>query len=158
MELNTQEFEVLATMINDRRIETLEREIESQGQLIETLKRENEKLHEHMDLMQREYENLRFENHWMKQYILLSVERVKSFFSHMRNIELLSAVKTFVLSVLPENASAEQIAYASKMMEVPMDEPEQPRVVNNFNAPVGQQVSHVNQVNVNNEWERRFKE
>ena len=77
MELNTQEFEVLATMINDRRIETLEREIESQGQLIETLKRENEKRHEHMDLMQREYENLRFENHWMKQYILLSVERVK---------------------------------------------------------------------------------
>ena len=158
MELNTQEFEVLATMINDRRIETLEREIESQGQLIETLKRENAKLHEHMDLMQREYENLRFENHWMKQYILLSVERVKSFFSHMRNIELLSAVKTFVLSVLPENASSEQIAYASKMMEVPMDEPELPQVVNNFNAPVGQQVSHVNQVNVNSEWERRFKE
>ena len=130
MELNTQEFEVLATMMSDRQIKTLEQEIESQGQEIASLRRENEQMREQMGQMQRDYENLRFENHWMKQYILLSVERVKSFFSHMRNIELLSAVKTFVLNVLPENASSEQIAYASKMMEVPMEEPQEPRVVN----------------------------
>lgn len=125
MELNTTEFEVLATMISNRRIETLEKELEAS-------RAEIARLHEKMDLMQTEYENVRFENHWMKQYILLSVERVRWFFSHMRNMELLSAVKSFVLGVLPENASSEQIAYASKMMELPLDTPEEAKVVNNY--------------------------
>ena len=75
-----------------------------------------------MEMMEADYENMRFENHWMKQYILLSVERVKTFFARIRNVEVLSAVKSFVLGVLPENASAEQIAYASQMMQLPMDE------------------------------------
>ena len=39
MELNTMEFEALATMINDRRIETLEKELEAS-------KAENTKLQE----------------------------------------------------------------------------------------------------------------
>ena len=39
MELNTMEFEALATMINDRRIETLEKELEAS-------KAENMKLQE----------------------------------------------------------------------------------------------------------------
>ena len=40
MELNTMEFEALATMINDRRIETLEKELEAS-------KAENARLQEH---------------------------------------------------------------------------------------------------------------
>ena len=30
-----------------------------------------------------DFENLRFENHWMKQYILISVDRVRYFFQHI---------------------------------------------------------------------------
>ena len=87
-----------------------------------------EQKQKHIDMLSADYENMRFENHWMKQYILLSVERVKSFFTHIRNVEVLSAVKSFVLNVLPENASAEQVAYASQMMQLPMDE-EEPRIL-----------------------------
>ena len=72
--------------------------------------------------MEKAYENMRYENLWMKQYILLSVDKVRSFFSHIRNLEMLSAVKTFVLGVLPESATAEQLAFASKAMELPMEE------------------------------------
>ena len=78
--------------------------------------------------MERSYENMRYENLWMKQYILLSVDKVQHFFSHIRNIEILSAVKTFVLGVLPESATAEQMAYASKAMELPMEAAE-PQIV-----------------------------
>ena len=123
MELNTQEFGVLAEMINAPQIESLEKELEK-------CKLENARLRERNLELESANENMRFENHWLKQYILLSVDRVRWFFSGIHNLELLSAIKAFVLGVLPENASAEQIAYASKMMELPMDEPEQPHVVN----------------------------
>ena len=41
---------------------------------------ENTSLRERIGLLTTDYENMRFENHWMKQYILLSVERVRDFF------------------------------------------------------------------------------
>ena len=89
---------------------------------------ENSSLREELSLMRTDFENLRFENHWMKQYILLSVERVKDFFSHIRDFNLLSAIKSFVLDMMPRNASAEQIAYARKVMELQMPE-DSPQIV-----------------------------
>lgn len=87
---------------------------------------ENLSLRDELSLMKTDFENLRFENHWMKQYILLSVERVRDFFSHIRDFNLLSAIKSFVLDMMPQNASAEQIAYARKVMElqIPEDSPQ----------------------------------
>ena len=87
---------------------------------------ENLSLKDELSPMKTDFENLRFENHWMKQYILLSVERVRDFFSHIRDFNLLSAIKSFVLDMMPQNASAEQIAYARKVMElqIPEDSPQ----------------------------------
>ena len=90
---------------------------------------ENSSLREQNDLLRTDYENLRFENHWMKQYILLSVERVQHFFSHIRDFTLLSAIKSFVLDMLPPNATPEQIAYTREVMQQQMPE-ETPHVVN----------------------------
>ncbi len=89
---------------------------------------ENAALRQRADALQTAYENVRFENHWMKQYILLSVDRVQMFFAHIRNIEVLSAIKSFVLNVLPEDASAEQIAYTARVMDLPMRD-EEARIV-----------------------------
>jgi len=88
----------------------------------EALWQENQKLRKQVHMMRADYENLRYENLWMKQFILISVDRVRSFFSHIRNIELLAAIKAFVLEVLPENATPEQIAFATKTMELPKDD------------------------------------
>ena len=84
------------------------------------------------------YENIRFENHWMKQYILLSADKVQDFFSHIRNIELLSAVKSFVMAVLPDTATAEQIAHANKTMSLPTYEEPQTITMHNphFEGPM----------------------
>ena len=96
---------------------------------------ENSSLREQNDLLRTDYENLRFENHWMKQYILLSVERVQHFFSHIRDFTLLSAIKSFVLDMLPPNATPEQRAFTQDVMrlQMPEDLPQIINVAGNYN-------------------------
>ena len=112
-----------------------QREIEKFMVERDALWKENQELRNQIDLMRNDYENLRYENLWMKQFILISVDRVRHFFQHIRNIEVLSAIKSFVLEVLPENATPEQIAFATKTMELPMqdDKPIMLRVEGNYN-------------------------
>ena len=131
MNISVEDFNALSAEQSRRevRIATLEMELQAQAAKNKEMMAENLMLREQVDLLRSDYENVRFENHWMRQYILLSVDRVRIFFSRMRNIEVLSAVKSFVLNVLPENASAEQIAYANRVMQLPMKE-EPPSVVN----------------------------
>ena len=142
MEISLQDFNALSAEQSQREVRIAKLEMELQtiqdkhAQEIAALHKErdelwseNNRLREQVVMLETDFENVRFENHWMRQYILLSVDRVRIFFSRMRNIEVLSAVKSFVLNVLPENASAEQIAYANRVMQLPMKE-EPPRVVN----------------------------
>lgn len=124
MNLNTIEFEHLSGMLTDAKLQPM-------MDRIKQLEQENDSLKKKIDAMEMAYESIRFENLWMKQYILLSVEKVQEFFSHIRNIELLSAVKSFVMGVLPETATAEQIAYANKTMSLPTHE--EPRTITMHN-------------------------
>ena len=89
---------------------------------------ENQELKDELSLVRTDFENLRFENHWMKQYILLSVERVRDFFSHIRDFNLLSAIKSFVLDMLPPNATPEQRAFTQDIMRLQMPE-DSPQIV-----------------------------
>lgn len=112
-----------------------ERELNNLMTEVEFLRNEAAELRKKLDLMTADFENLRYENLWMKQFILISVDRVRHFFQHIRNIEVLSAIKSFVLEVLPENATPEQIAFATKTMELPMqdDKPIMLRVEGDYN-------------------------
>ena len=124
MNINTNEFEHLSAMLTDAKLQPpMER--------MKELEQENDSLKQKIGEIEMAYENIRFENHWMKQYILLSVDKVREFFAHIRNIELLAAVKSFVMGVLPESASAEQIAYANKMMSLPTHEEPQSITMHN---------------------------
>lgn len=89
---------------------------------------ENLALKDELSLMRTDFENLRFENHWMKQYILLSVERVRDFFSHISDFTLLAAIRSFVLDMLPPNATPEQRAFTQDVMRLQMPE-ESPQIV-----------------------------
>ena len=142
MEISIEDFTKLSAEQSRREVQIAKLEMELHAQKVkyegiitamaeerETLLTDNIYLKEKLSQMEASYENVRFENRWMRQYILLSVERVKRFFTRMRSIEMLSAVKTFVMDVMPENASPEQIAFASQMMQLPMTE-ETPMVVN----------------------------
>ena len=117
--------------------ERLEHQREKEALVVErdAMWKENQELKKQIDMMQVDFDNLRYENLWMKQFILISVDRVRHFFQHIRNIEVLSAIKSFVLEVLPENATPEQIAFATKTMELPMqdDKPIMLRVEGDYN-------------------------
>ena len=114
----------IAQLEMEKTAERLEHQREKEALMAErdALWKENQELKKQIDMMQVDFDNLRYENLWMKQFILISVDRVRSFFAHIRNIELLSAIKSFVLEVLPENATPEQIAFATKTMELPKDD------------------------------------
>lgn len=95
---------------------------------------ENSRLKHRLELLETDFENVRFENHWMRQYILLSMEKVRALFSHMHDIKMLSAVKAFILDMMPSDATPEQVALASNAMMLPMDEPTVPVTHNHYEA------------------------
>lgn len=141
MEISFEDFNALSAEQSRRdvRIATLEMELkiqdESHAQELvqlqherDALWEENQHLKQRLDLLETDFENVRFENHWMKQFILLSVERVRIVFSRIRDIKLLSAVKSFVLDMLPVDASPEQIAFASEVMSLPYSEKPEPTI------------------------------
>ena len=134
MEISIEDFNALSAEQSRRdvKIARLEMELrqreEQYAKEVELLRGENMRLSEQLALLRANFENMRFENHWMKQYILLSVERVQDFCSHIRDFALLSAIKTFVLDMLPANATAEQIAYTRSVMQT-SPTAEEPRVV-----------------------------
>ena len=126
MNISLEDFNALSAEQSRRevRIATLEMELQAQAaryeEMTADLLREREalcdelaKLRAQNELLRTDYENIRFENHWMKQYILLSVEKVQHFFSHIRDFTLLSAIKSFVLDMLPPNATPEMMTSAS---------------------------------------------
>ena len=78
--------------------------------------------------------------------------------SKQKRIEKRTLVKEMVLELANANGIVLPPELASTIECLDDEQPVATQVVNNFNAPVGQQVSHVNQVNVNGEWERRLKE
>lgn len=60
-----------------------EREVNNLMTEVEFLRNEAAELRKMLNLMMADFENLRFENHWMKQYILISVDHVRYFFQHI---------------------------------------------------------------------------
>jgi len=135
MNISLEDFNALSAEQSRRdvKIATLEMELQAQAvkhedEISELLRErdalwaENMRLREQNDMLRTDFENVRFENHWMKQYILLSVERVRDFFEHIRDFTLLSAIRSFVMDMLPLNATPEQIAYTREVLHLPMHE------------------------------------
>lgn len=141
MNISIDDFNVLSSDLSRRdvQIAMLQTEILQQKEIYtrdislltrerDALRDENRALRDELSLMRTDFENLRFENHWMKQYILLSVERVRDFFSHIRDFTLLAAIKSFVLDMLPPNATPEQRAFTQDVMRLQMPE-DSPQIV-----------------------------
>ena len=144
MEISVDDFNVLAAERSQREVRIAHLEME-----LVQVRREHEKevamlvaerdglwdekcsLERQLEQMKTNYENMRYENHWIKTYILLSVERVKEFFMHIHDLRTLATVKTFILGVLPADATPEQVAFASEVMALPMTDDEF-RTFNNY--------------------------
>ena len=136
MNISLEDFNALSAERSSRdvRISELERELQEMQRRHEDervrlqadcdmLRAEKSHLEQQLQWLETDYENVRFENHWMKQYIILSVEKVRDFFRQIRKVEVLAAIQAFVLKVLPDDTPDEQVANVTRLMQLPLDEP-----------------------------------
>ena len=68
----------------------------------------------------------RLKNMLLRNYITLSVEKIKIFVSHLSGLDRFAFLKTFLEFVLPAEHYQEQLLLLNEVMVLP-DEPKQPK-------------------------------
>ena len=121
MDLSMDEFQRLAEdkSLQAMRIADLER------QLAKT-KNENEQLKSQVKQLEMVNAAERLKNMLLKNYITLSVEKIKSFVSHLSGLDRFAFLKTFLEFVLPAEHYQEQLLLVNEVMVIP-EEPKQPK-------------------------------
>lgn len=121
MDLSMDEFQRLADdkSLQAMRIADLER------QLAKT-KIENEQLKSQVKQLEMVNAAERLKNMLLKNYITLSVEKIKSFVSHLSGLDRFAFLKTFLEFVLPAEHYQEQLLLVNEVMVIP-EEPKQPK-------------------------------
>ena len=136
MDLSMDEFQRLADdkSLQAMRIADLER------QLAKT-KIENEQLKSQVKQLEMVNAAERLKNMLLKNYITLSVEKIKSFVSHLSGLDRFAFLKTFLEFVLPAEHYQEQLLLVNEVMVIP-EEPKQPKgdTHNHFEPGSGCQV------------------
>ncbi len=136
MDLTIDEFQKLA----DDKMQDRMRSAELERQLA-VLTTENEALRGKVETLRMENEATRLENMMLRNYITLSVEKIRTFVRHLRGIERFAFLKTFLEYVLPQEHYQEQLLLVNEVMTMP----EEPKPVaaethNHFEAGSGCQV------------------
>ena len=121
MDLSIEEFQRLA---DDKSRQTM---------MIADLKRqlaektdENEQLKSKVKQLEMANAAERLKNMLLKNYITLSVEKIKSFVSHLSGLDRFAFLKTFLEFVLPAEHYQEQLLLVNEVMVIP-EEPKQPK-------------------------------
>ena len=114
MDLTMDEFQRLADdkSLQAMRISDLER------QLAET-KRENAMLKDKVECLEMANTAERLKNIVLRNYITLSVEKIRQFVKHLNGIDRFSFLKTFLEFVLPNEYYQEQLLLVNEVMTIP---------------------------------------
>lgn len=115
-------------------IAMLEQQVNERDQVIEALK-------ERVKCLEMSNTAERLANMWLRNYITLSVGKIKAFLTHLTGIEHFAFLKTFIEYVLPAEHYQEQLALVNEVMTMP-EEPKLPvgETHNHFEAGSGCQV------------------
>ena len=121
MDLTIEEFQRLADDKSQQtmRIAELERRLAD-------IKGENEQLKERVKRLEVANTAAQLENMMLRNYITLSVEKIKSFVSHLSGLDRFAFLKTFLEFVLPAEHYQEQLLLVNEVMVIP-EEPKQPK-------------------------------
>ena len=119
MDLSIEEFQRLADdkSLQTMRIADLERQLAQK-----TI--ENEQLKSKVKQLEMANAAERLKNMLLKNYITLSVEKIKSFVSHLKGLDRFAFLKTFLEYVLPTENYQEQLLLVNEVMVIP-EEPKQ---------------------------------
>ena len=120
MDLSIEEFQRLADDKSRQtmRIADLERQLAQK-----TI--ENEQLKSKVKQLEMANAAERLKNMLLKNYITLSVEKIKSFVSHLKGLDRFAFLKTFLEYVLPTENYQEQLLLVNEVMVIP-EEPKKP--------------------------------
>lgn len=120
MDLSIEEFQRLADdkSLQTMRIADLERQLAQK-----TI--ENEQLKSKVKQLEMANAAERLKNMLLKNYITLSVEKIKSFVSHLKGLDRFAFLKTFLEYVLPTENYQEQLLLVNEVMVIP-EEPKKP--------------------------------
>ena len=120
MNLSIEEFQRLADDKSQQtmRIADLERQLAQK-----TI--ENEQLKSKVKQLEMANAAERLKNMLLKNYITLSVEKIKSFVSHLKGLDRFAFLKTFLEYVLPAENYQEQLLLVNEVMVIP-EEPKKP--------------------------------
>lgn len=121
MDLSIEEFQRLADDKSQQamRIADLERQLAEKTV-------ENEQLKGKVKQLEMVNAAERLKNMLLKNYITLSVEKIKSFVSHLSGLDRFAFLKTFLEFVLPAEHYQEQLLLVNEVMVIP-EESKQPK-------------------------------
>ena len=121
MDLSIEEFQRLADDKSQQamRIADLERQLAEKTV-------ENEQLKGKVKQLEMVNATERLKNMLLKNYITLSVEKIKSFVSHLSGLDRFAFLKAFLEYVLPTEHYQEQLLLVNEVMVIP-EEPKQPK-------------------------------
>ena len=119
MEITIEEFQTMADDKSQQaiRIAMLEQQVKEQQEEIERLRDEVEYLRTNNTAE-------RLANLWLRNYITLSVAKIKLYLGHLPSINELAFLKTFIEFVLPKEHHQEQLQLVDEVMTLP-DKPKQ---------------------------------
>lgn len=143
----------------DVRIRELEIDLKSKS---EKAKRREAELQDELRASREEVERLRaevkekdmrlfrsnVEANFYREFYVLSKAKLRRFFTMVKDLECRSFLFTFIHNCLPDNTPSDVNLELEKMMMLPTSE-EPTMVTNNYNAPIGQQINHANEVTQN---------
>ena len=126
MDISISEFQALT---NERVTQTM-RTAELERRLAEKTD-ECEKLRGEVEHLKLENTAAQIENIWLKNYITLSVERIRGFVKQLRTIDRFAFLKTFLECVLPREHYQEQQMLVNEVLTLPEEQKPQVRETHN---------------------------
>ena len=144
MDLSIEEFQRLA---DERSLQAM-RIADMERQLAEK-KNENEQLKSYVKQLEMANATERLKNMLLRNYITLSVEKIKSFVSRLSGLDRFAFLKTFLEYVLPAEHYQEQLLLVNEVMVIP-EEPKQPKgdTHNHYVTMTGSSASYTENNNV----------
>ena len=124
MDLSIEEFQRLAEDQSQKTMKIAELE-----RMLAEKTNENAQLKARVDSLEMANTATRLENILLKNYITLSVEKIKTFVGHLKGIERFAFLKTFLEYVLPKEHYQEQLLLVNEVMSMPEESAKQ--VTNN---------------------------
>jgi len=117
MNCTVDEMMALSQGISDRdvRIANLERQLKFKEEECTSLRME-------LDALKLDHAATTIENMLLKNYIMLSVEKIRKFVSNLNNIDRFSFLKTFMEWVLPHERYTEQLKLVNEVMVLPCEQ------------------------------------